>query len=342
MKKAVPGFIKKFLTKKKIIVGIILLLVVGLLTRGFGLIKPKDVATYTVSSGTVREEIVISGEVMAEKDSAMNFGTSGKLDWVGVTEGQQVYKGQALMKLDTDVLNSAFESAKSTLRGAEANVQYVLDTVKDHKSDETYLQKTTRTTAEVAKDNAYEAYKIAEENLKNSTLYAPFNGIVAFVASVAPGENVFYTDQVVEVVDPSTIYFSVLADQTEIIKLNRESKTEIILDAYPNQTLTGKIAFLGITPQSGSTGSLYKVKIVLDQASDLVQMRVGMTGDVKFLIKEKTNVLNVPVKYVSTDKNGKYVLVGSPKNKVYVETGLEGEDDIEIVSGVKEGDVLFD
>lgn len=342
MKKIKKVFFKKLLTKRNIIITIILLVIVGVLTKGFGLAKPKGIETYTVSQGTVKEEVVISGEVMADKYSAMSFGASGKLGWVGVTEGQKVYRGQALLQLDAKVLNSALETAQSNLRSAEANAQYILDTVKDHSKDESFLQKTTRTTAEVARDNAYEALKVAEENLRNSTLYAPFNGIVASLTSTAPGVNVTYADKVVEIIDPSTIYFSVLADQTEIIKLGEDNRVEIVLDAYPDQTLTGKVIFLGITPQMGGTGSLYKVKIVFDEAPDLVKTRVGMTGDARFLITEKENVLNVPIKYVSTDKNGKYVLMGNLKNKVYVKTGLEGEENIEIVSGVKEGDVLLD
>ena len=342
MRKIKKGFIKNLLTKRNIIIGVIILIVIGFLTRGFGLVKPKGVNTYTVTSGIVKEEITISGEVKADKYSAMNFGASGKLAWVGVTEGQKVFRGQALMKLDTNVLNSALETAQSNLRNAEANAQYVLDTVKDHSSDETFLQKTTRTTAEVAKDNAYEALKVAQENLKNSTLYSPFNGIIASLSSTAPGVNVFYTDQMVEVVDPATIYFLVLADQTEIIKLNLEKKVEIILDAYSDQVLTGKIVFLGLTPQIGTTGSLYKVKILLDQFPDSNQTRVGMTGDAKFLIKEKTDVLNIPSKYLNTDKNGKYVLVGNLKNKVYVQVGLEGEENVEIFSGIKQGDIILD
>jgi RND family efflux transporter MFP subunit len=338
----IQKYFKKISAKRKIIIGTILVVITGFFTRGFGLIKSKGIEEYRVTPGIVKEEITISGEVLADKYSAMNFGVSGKLAWIGVTEGQKVYRGQVLMKLDTDVLNSALETAKSNLRNAEANAQYVLDTVKNHSSDETYLQKTTRTTAEVTKDNAYEALKVAEENLKNATLYAPFDGIVSSLTSTAPGVNIFYTDQMIEVVDPETIYFSVLADQTEIIKLTTDTKVEIILDAYPDRVLSGKIIFLGLTPQIGATGSLYKVKIIINQIADFTQMRVGMTGDARFLITEKTGILNIPSKFLNTDKNGKYVLMGNLKNKVYVKTGLEGDENVEITDGLKDGDTILD
>lgn len=341
MYKIKPKLLKRFLTKKNILIAVVLLILVGIFTKGFGLFAKKVTDRYELKKGAIKEEIVISGEVKADKYSAMNFSTSGKLGWVGVAEGQSVYKGQALVKLDTDILNSAFETAKANLRAAEASVQYIHDTVKDHSGDETYYQKTTRTTAEAAKDAAYEAYKVAEENLKNATLYAPFKGIVSSLINSAPGVNVLYSETAVEVVDPETVYFEVYADQTEIIKLSSDQKVELILDAYSDETIEGTINYLGLTPQDVDGGSLYKVKISFSEKPDIQKIRVGMTGDAKFIIKEKDNVLQAPIKFINNDKKGKYVLVGNMNNKVYIETGLEGEENIEIIGNVKEGDFLL-
>lgn len=341
MEKEKPNLIKRILTKRNIIIFVVLLVIAGIFTKGFGLFNKKSKEEYRVQKGTIKEEIVISGEVKADQYAAMSFGTSGKLGWVGVKEGQEVYKGQALIKLDTDILNSAFETAKANLRSAEANVEYIHDTVKDHTGDETYYQKTTRTTAEAAKDAYYEAYKVAEENLKNATLYAPFKGIVASLIDTVAGVNVLYSQTAVEVVDPETIYFEVYADQTEIIKLSSEQKVELILDAYSDETIEGKIIYLGLTPQNVDGGSLYKVKIAFAEKPDIQKIRVGMTGDARFVIKEKENVLQAPVKFINSDAKGKYVLVGNMNNKVYIETGLEGEENIEIIGNLKEGDLLL-
>lgn len=333
---------KKFFTKKKIFFIILAILAVaGIATKGFGLFNKKTTSKYELKKGSIKEEIVISGEVKADKYAAMTFSTSGKIGWVGATEGQEVYKGQALIKLDTKVLNSTFEDAKSDLRSAEANAQYILDTVKNHSSDETYYQKTTRTTAEAARDSAYEAYKIAEENLKNATLYAPFAGVVSQLTSTSPGVNILYTQTAVEVVDPETIYFEVFADQTEIIKLNENLDVNIILDSYPEETVKGKIIYLGLTPQDVDGGSLYKIKIAFSEKPDIQKIRIGMTGDARFVLKEKTDVFSAPLKFINSDKKGKYVLVNNIDNKVYVETGIEGEENIEIIGNIKEGDQLL-
>jgi RND family efflux transporter MFP subunit len=339
--KTKPGLIKRILTKRNILIAVVFLVLIGIFTKGFGLFVKKATDKYEIKKGVIKEEIVISGEVKAEKYSAMTFSSSGKIGWVGVTEGQEVYRGQALIKLDTDILNSAFETAKANLRSAEANVQYVHDVVKDHTGDETYYQKTTRTTAEASKDAYYEAYKVAEENLKNATLYAPFKGIVSSLISSAPGVNVLFSETAVGVVDPETIYFEVYADQTEITKLSSEQKVELILDAYPDEVTEVKINYLALTPQSVDGGSLYKVKISFSEKPDIQKFRIGMTGDVRFIIKEKGDVLEAPLKFINSDQKGKYVLVRNMNNKVYVETGLEGEETIEIIGNIKEGDILL-
>jgi membrane fusion protein (multidrug efflux system) len=342
MEKTKNSFMKNIFRKRNIFIGVILLIVVAIITGGFGLAKPKSVESYTVSKGTVKEELIITGSVRADKYSVMSFGGSGKLSWVGVKEGQNVYKGQALAKLDAVLLNSAFETAKSNLRSADANVQYILDTVKDHSSDETFLQKTTRTTAEVAKDNAWEAYKIAEENLRNSTLSAPFSGLISSLTSTSVGVNVTYADQIVGVIDPNTIYFEVYADQTEIIKLKENEPVEVVLDSYPNNNIEGKVTYLALTPQAGETGSVYKVRIEFSVKPDVVTTRVGMTGDAKFLMNQKENVLYAPPNFIKADIKGSYVLVGNSKNKVYIETGIEGENVTEIIGNIKEGNILLD
>jgi hypothetical protein len=60
-------------------------------------------------------------------------------------------------------------------------------------------------------------------------------------------------------------------------------------------------------------------------------------------LEEKENVLRVPVGFVNTDTDGKYIRLGKTNNKFYVEVGLEGEEFIEILSDkVKEGDTIYD
>jgi len=331
--------------KKWIIAGVALAAVaaIGIFVVGPMFGGSKDAETSTIEKGSVAEELILSGEVRADKDASLTFSTSGKVSWIGVEEGDEVYKGQALAKLDTTNLNSALQRARSDLRAAEASVEKVHDDVKNHSSDETFAQKDTRTTYEAAKDKAYEAVIQAEDNLRNSTLHSPFGGIVSFVADIFPGVGVFYTDKIIQIVDPETIFFEVSADQNEIIKLHVGQEVKMALDSFPDQDFKGEIVFLGLTPKEDEAGAVYKVKVkVTDLGVENSKIKIGMTGDAKFVVSQKDDVLFASPKFVGSDTKGKFVRVGSKDNKTYIEVGVEGEERVEITGSVSEGDTIYD
>ncbi len=323
------------------------MLLIIIAVAGFFILKPKNktaVQTAQIGKGTVREELVLTGSVSAVKYAALTFPASGKIGWVGVAEGAKVKKGTAITSLDKTTLNSAYQQALSNYRNYQAIADQALDSVKGHDKDETFAQKATRTTAEVNRDNAYDAVTAAKYNLVNSTIYAPFDGIVSSLPYTSPGVNVSFTDVQVVIVDPSTIYFDVDADQNDVTKLKIGQSVVVVLDSYQDKELNGKITFISYTPKAGVTGTNYKVKVEFDQAvADASSVRVGMTGDAKFTLSSKDNVLFVPADFVKSDTKGKYLKVGKENNKVYIETGLESEERIEILGDkVKEGETVFD
>jgi|SRR3989304_6799993 len=334
----------RFYKKKKFwIIFLTLLAVFGFSYYKFILSKKNVVESTEIKRGTVEEALTLSGEVKADEYAKLTFPTSGEISWVGVKEGDEVEKGQALTKIDTTVLNSTYQSVRATLRAAEATVENIHDQVKNHSADETFVQKDTRTTAEVTKDKAYEAYIAAEYNLRNSTLIAPFAGIITSLAHPFSGVNVFATETQVELINPQTLYFDVSADQSEVLKLSIGQEVNITLDSVSDEELKGNIVFIGYTPKADEVGTIYKVKVAFDDLLDIKKFRVGLTGDATFVISKKENVLFVPPKFVKSDLDGKYLKKSGKNGKTYVEIGLEGEDATEIVSDkVKEGDNVFD
>jgi RND family efflux transporter MFP subunit len=323
-----------------IVIILAVLLLVFVISRG----KNKNgTAVAVVKRGTVSQELILTGQIGAEKHATLSFPTSGKIAWVGVAEGQMVRKGQALVSLDTTTLNAAYQQALNNYRNYQAAAESALDSVKDHSADETYAQKATRTAAESARDSAYDAVVAAEYNLKNSTLYAPFAGVVASLPFPSPGVNVTYADPQVEVVDPASIYFEVEADQSDVVNIQEKQKVMVVLDSYRDKEFSGIVSFVGYTPRPGEAGTIYKVKVefVGDELKEILP-RIGMTGDARFILSQKDDVLFVPPRFVHSDKDVKYVNLESANNKVRVSVGMEGEDRVEITGGVKEGDTLYD
>lgn len=336
-----PKSLKQKLGKWFWVIIVVLILAVG----GFFFFSRKSAngTTTVVQKGEVKEELILTGSVKADKHVVLYFPTGGKIAGVYVKEGEWVKRGRALTALDRTILNSVYQQALNTQKSYQATAEQVVDSVKDHKSDETFTQKATRTAAEVARDNAYDAVKAAEYNLKNATLYAPFEGLITSLPFPSPGVNVMLTDPQVELLDPASIYFEVEADQSEVINISEKQKVAIVLDSYRDKEFEGVVSFVGFTPKAGEAGTVYKVKVEMT-GSDLAEIlpRIGMTGDAKFILSQKEDSLYVPPKYIHSDKDGKYVLLGGKNKKVRVTIGAEGEERVEITSGVKEGDVLYD
>lgn len=335
-----------FRNKRRLAIILVVALVLG--GGGFFVFKNSQKANTkeqtTVKKGTVTKELVLTGEISATEYANLKFLTSGELNQIYVKEGQAVKKGQILGKLDTKTLNATYEKALSDLRSAEATVEKVHDDVKDHDSNETFTQKETRTAAEAAKDKAYEAVLIAEKNLADATLRAPFSGIVSQIKNPYGGIGVLYSEGQIEVVNPQTLYFSVMADQSEVVDLQVGQKVKLILDSYPDEEFSGEVVLVSYTPETGEAGSVYEVKVkFVDFDYDISKFRLGMTGDARFSLEEKADVLYVPPQYVNSDSSGAYVSTKKRNGKTYVDVGLEGEERVEIKGdSVSEGTVVFD
>jgi RND family efflux transporter MFP subunit len=331
----------KFFTKKRIIILILIILAMA----GFLFFRQRNnsqTEIFTVTKGTVKEELVLSGTVKAEKHVVMTFPVSGKISRVGVSQGQEVYKGQPLVSLDRIVLNAAYQQALNNYRNYQAQADAALDSLKDNDSDETFAEKAARTQAEVARDNAYDAMVAAKYNLDNATLYAPFAGTVSSLLYSFPGVNITPADRIAEVIDLSTIYFEVEADQTDVLLIKEDSVVSIVLDSMGDSELIGEVSLISVTPKPNSLETVYSIRIELNGVGQQNIPRVGMTGDAHFVLSEKSDVLYAPLQFINSDREGDYVNLGKQGNKVYVETGIQGEENIEIVKGVKEGDILYD
>ena len=319
---------------------LVVLVVAGFIGWRIWLGNKSGVEKSQVLRGEVIEELVLTGQIRAEEHTSLVFQTAGEVAWMGVKEGDWVKKGQLLAKLDTISLNASYQQAVSNLRAAEATLERVYDEVKDNDEDEDFLTKEKRTAAEVAKDRAYEGVVMAQRNLRNAGIVAPFDGVVISVTHPYSGVNTTMAERQVELINPESVYFSVNADQTEVVDLRIGQEARIQLDAFSDEELLGEIEYIALAPKTGEVGTVYEVKIKFGEV-DLSKFRVGMTGDVFLTRKQVSDVLYVPPKFINSEKGERFLLLDGGK-KVKVEVGIEGEDRIEVRGEVKEGDVIYD
>lgn len=335
---------KKLSAKRKVIV---ILMLLATIVWGLGARKKEipQQQIVSVERGKLIESISASGEVKAQETAEMSFQTSGKIAWIGPKEGDIVFKGQVLSSLDTTKQNADLQRARSDLRSAEATLERVLDEVKDHDADETFEQKETRTSAEVAKDKAFEAVIKAEKNLSEASLVSPLSGIVTNIPDgVVPGVNVSPATNVFTIVNPYSIYFEVEVNELDVPKISIGQVVQIEIDAYPGEEIEGKVFNIDFTNSTTSTGgTAYKVKVNLPK-NDGPKFRLGMGGDADFIIDIKEATLLIPIAAVVEDTDSNFVWLVGEDDRIKrreVEIGTSSIDEIEILLGLVEGDRII-
>lgn len=304
--------------------------------------------TARVKRGNLEEKLTISGTVDAEEKVTLRFQTSGRLNWIGVKEGDYVKKYQRVASLDqkevkkklqkeiNDYLNSRWDFEQKNRDDYRDKV--ITDTIKRIKEK-----------AQFDLNNAVLDVEIQNLSVELSYLSTPIEGIVTKISSPYAGVNIIPSQAEFEIINPNTVFFSAVADQTEVVQVKEGMKGELTLDAFSESTLSGSIKNVSFTPKSGETGTVYNVKFTFNDNNSDYKYRIGMGGDLNFVLKSKSDALYLPIKYVKTENDPpggeaskKYVKIKSQDQsiKAYVETGMETDDEIEIIKGVVEGDTV--
>ncbi|MFZ2025264.1 MAG: efflux RND transporter periplasmic adaptor subunit [Microgenomates group bacterium] len=343
---------KKFLKNKKVWILVILLVIGGFIANSViqsNKKKSAKITMYTVTRQTVKETLSVAGTVDAEEKTTLRFQSSGLLAWIGVKEGDTVSKYQAIAGLDERELQKNlqkylysydktrwdFEQTKDEYQ-APAQNYFGLSTNERSDIDRAFQK------AQFDVNSAVLDVELRNIALKYATLTTPIDGIITRVGVPIAGVNITPTQAEFDIVNPHTLYLSVLPDQTEVSKLTATMSAEIIFDSYSEATVSGRIISIAFAPKSGESSTVYEVK--LSFPLDSFQYRIGMTADALFTVSEKTDVLAIPLSYLKSENGKPYVTrkVGNNKEKTPVVVGLEGDDLIEIAGGLAEGDILYD
>lgn len=310
-------------------------------------VKQETIKKTTIKRGTVNKTITISGEIKTDEKVELRFQTSGRLSWVGVKEGDYVKKYQTIATLDQRQLQNDLQKYLNSYEKTRYDFEQIKD---DNKDNVVALSQQIREKAErILKKNQLDLdssvinVEIASLAKEYSNLWTPIEGIVTKINTPIAGTNITPAGAEFQIINPNTLYFSAQAEQTEIIDIQNGMKGELTLDAYPDNAVQGTISYIAFTPTSGESGTVYEIKIDFPKDDNKV-IKLGMTGDAVFTLKEKYSVLYAPSAYIKNEGKKRYIYImeNDKKTKVYIKTGLEGDNRTEILDGVTENTLIYD
>jgi HlyD family secretion protein len=128
--------------------------------------------------------------------------------------------------------------------------------------------------------------------------------------------------------------------EVDVPKLARSQSGTLELDAFPGVKYQVRVSEIDSSPTLVDGVSKYRVK--LDFLFPHTEFKIGMTGDVTVVTGERTDVVKVPSRAVSTKESGEKtvrILSGNTPEERVITTGMEGESgDIEVTSGLLGGE----
>ncbi len=291
---------------------------------------------------TIEETIEVSGNVTAKHQARLKFLAGGKLTYLGVNEGDEVKKNQRLASIDTRDLQKNLKSSLNSYLVERADLEEGRYDNKDVPMTDSVIRSLNQ--LQWTMDNAVLDVELRDLAIRNASLYSPFAGIVTSVPTNIAGMQVTATD-VFEVVDPSTLEFAGEVDEIDIGRIKLGQNVHIVLDAYLDDTTDSQIEQIALkatnsTKASGGTVFIIRAKL----PPEYLRYRLGMNGSMKVVVDQADQALTVPLASV-TERDGKsYVQVKSGNKAVdrEVETGIENDERVQILSGLSQSDEIVE
>ncbi|OGC79835.1 MAG: hypothetical protein A2145_03560 [candidate division Zixibacteria bacterium RBG_16_40_9] len=323
-----------------------------------------QVGTATLLSGSQAQALLTaSGYVVAQRQAAVSSKATGRLEYIGVVEGDKVKTGEVIARLENADIAAELERAKADLSLARAeSTEAALFFERQKKLYETALiSKLEFEMAEgrykkaVASVESHRAeVKAAEVAFENTLIRAPFDGTV-LTKSAEVGEMVApfaaatsSRGAVVTIADMNSLEVEADVAEANIERVKPGQPCEITLDAYPDTRYPGKVS--KIVPTADRTRATVLVKVAFSKRDQRVLPE--MSAKISFLpetaklnSENQSTVVAVPNSAVTNRSGVKmvFLLDGNTVKSVPVTTGKVLGDLTEIKEGVKPGDrvVLF-
>ena len=140
---------------------------------------------------------------------------------------------------------------------------------------------------------------------------------------------------IVAIVSPE-LEIAVAVEETQLAKVQPGQSAQIAVSAFPGQTFSGKVAV--ISPTIDPKSRTAQVRVQPDQDA-VGKLRPGMFAQVSLITEKKTAVLTIPRSaLLPGSEPAVMAVVDGQLKRLPVQIGSRGGDQIEVISGLKEGD----
>jgi len=297
-------------------------------------VQPINVKIEVLKPMRLVDAIQVAGTVKASEDVNMTPEEGGVVKEWKAKKGQAVKKGDLICVLKDEVIKAGYDAAEAQYKMADLNLEKQQKVFDQQGISELQL-KNLMYGRDAAKANA----DLMKARWERTQLRSPFDGIVD---NTIPNAGDFAPPGVPIARIVNTSIIKIQADVPELYSGSVLPGTQAIItfDAVPNDTLNGKVGFVGSTV-SASNRAL-QVEIVLPNPRQ--KIKPEMVAKVKLLRETKANAILVSeniVQLVDRDRSIVYVENAGKAEERRVKLGGRQGNLVEVLEGLNAGDHLI-
>jgi HlyD family secretion protein len=297
---------------------------------------------------------------------------------------QELYEDGVISREEYENFQNEFRSAQASLEVQKANVASMEKAIEIARNNIARMKTAAEASQARMKQAAANLTK-ANDQSKKSKIESPLDGVITHLNKeqgerAVPGMMSNPEATIMTIADLSIIQAEIKVDETDVVNVSLGDKTEVQVDALPDEIFEGEVTEIGNSPIQSSSASQeakdFKVIVTLKNPSPKLRPGMSCTSDITTDVK--TNALVIPiqaltVRDVEVDEDGKYhepdldstrtgsvARAASDKEDVQkkelegvfvvnkdvvarfrpVKTGITGESEIEVLENLEEGDEI--
>jgi RND family efflux transporter MFP subunit len=314
--------------------------------------KVKLIATAPIVKQDFNHYIELQGEVDADDISYISpRGMGGQVKAIYVKQGDQVKKGQLLLKLDDAIIRQQVTAVKQQLEGIKIQLGYAKNIAQRQKNlwDQgigTEVQLITAqnnvSSLEEQLKSGNESVKLAQEQLNTANVYCDVIG-VADVVNIRVGETFTGMTAVgaqIKIVNTSRLKVISNIPENYIGSVKKGSPVVVILPDGQKEFNTS-VSFIGASIDVSNRGFVIEAKLPSDPSVKPNQIAIVKVKDYS-----APAAIAIPLNTLQNDDKGKFVMIAVTENgkliarKRPVNIGMLNGNLLEIKTGLQEGDML--
>ena len=323
--------------------------------EGFKLVK--------IERGTIVDKALATGQIVPRQEIQVKSQISGIVKNCFAEVGDRVETGQPLFTIVPDPTPLELNEVERKVELAEVNfAKAKLDHERNQKlTSDGILSQQQADSARQSFDQARIELQLAHERLAltkegkisravggmDSVIRAPASGTV-LQRHVNPGDPVVPLTSyqagtpLMTMADMGTILFKGTVDEIDVGKLKEGMPVRIKIGALPDSEVRGRLVRIAPKAVEKEGSTLFDVEVSIEDAGAVV-LRAGYSANADVIIQEKKDVLLLPERLITFEKEKAFVELppAGPKAepaKKEIKVGLSDGLNTEVIEGLAEGD----